>query len=197
MTQKEFKKVMGRNPGWFSDVGPGRDDVKGLDTSDFPVECVSWSDAVNFCEMLSALPEEKMARRTYRLPTEAEWEYACRAGTTTGRYYGFAPELLGNYARYQANSDEHAWPSGGLLPNDLGLFDTLGKAYEWCHDPAGDDPAMVERDAAEVLSSRDSRRLRGGSFGFHPAYNRASFRGWFIASDLMPFNGFRVARTLD
>ena len=83
------------------------------------------------------VPADVLVRTGYRLPTEAEWEYACRSGTMTSRYYGAGTELLGRYARYQANSQDHAWACGGLLPNDLGLFDMLGNAYEWVHDRYG------------------------------------------------------------
>ena len=79
-------------------------------------------------------PCRRSGRTGYRLPTEAEWEYACRAGTVTSRYYGHSIDLLDAYARYQANSKEHAWTCGSLLPNDLGLFDMLGNVYEWCQD---------------------------------------------------------------
>ena len=72
----------------------------------------------------------------YRLPTEAEWEYACRAGSVVGRYYGRTEELLPRYGWYQKNAEDHAWPVGRLRPNDLGLFDTLGNALEWVEDAA-------------------------------------------------------------
>ena len=72
-----------------------------------------------------------LAATGYRLPTEAEWEYACRSGTITSRYYGDSTDLLDKYAWYQANSQDHAWPCGSLLPNDLGLFDMLGNVFEW------------------------------------------------------------------
>ena len=80
------------------------------------------------------IPADALKRTGYRLPTEAEWEYACRAGAITSRYYGLSIDLLEQYARYQANSQDHAWPCGSLLPNDLGLFDMLGNVYEWCQD---------------------------------------------------------------
>ena len=80
------------------------------------------------------IPADVLERTGYRLPTEAEWEYACRSGTVTSRYYGHSIDLLDAYARYQANSKEHAWPCGSLLPNDLGLFDMLGNVFEWVQD---------------------------------------------------------------
>ncbi len=80
VTQSQYKQVMDRNPSHFSNTGAGKDAVQGLDTRRFPVETVSWKDAQEFCEKLSELPEEKKAGRSYRLPTEAEWEYSCRGG---------------------------------------------------------------------------------------------------------------------
>ena len=77
-----------------------------------------------------------LERTGYRLPTEAEWEYACRSGTITSRYYGVSTDLLGKYAWYQANSREHAWPGGSLIPNESGLFDMLGNVVEWVQDPS-------------------------------------------------------------
>ncbi len=88
VTQAEYEKVMGNNPSWFSAKGDGKDKVKDIDTSLFPVEMVYWNNAIAFCKKLSELPEEKKAGRVYRLPTEAEWEYACRAGTKTVFHYG-------------------------------------------------------------------------------------------------------------
>src|SRR5262249_9096060 len=80
-TQEEYEKVTGQNPSYFCETGGGKDQVRDLaDTRRFPVECVSRWDARTFCEKLSGLPEERAAGRVYRLPTEAEWEYACRAG---------------------------------------------------------------------------------------------------------------------
>ena len=77
VTQQEYRKVMGKHPSYFSSKGGGKAEVKGLKTATFPVESVSWEDAAAFCRWLSELPEEKRAGRVYRLPTEAEWEYAC------------------------------------------------------------------------------------------------------------------------
>ena len=106
--------------------------------------CYLPNEAGAYAEGMS-IPADVLERTGYRLPTEAEWEYACRAGAVTSRYYGDSIDLLGAYARYQANSKEHAWTCGSLLPNDLGLFDMLGNVYEWCQDSVSMLPGQQER----------------------------------------------------
>ncbi|MFI5461423.1 MAG: formylglycine-generating enzyme family protein, partial [Isosphaerales bacterium] len=125
---------------------------------DGPMIGFTWYIAANYCNWLSeqeglpkdqwcylpnergeydagmTIPADVLQRTGYRLPTEAEWEFACRSGTVTSRYFGLSIELLGKYAWSQANSREHAWSCGSLLPNDLGLFDMLGNEFEWVHD---------------------------------------------------------------
>ena len=127
------------------------------------------------------IPADVFKRTGYRLPTEAEWEYACRSGTVTSRYYRRSTELLGLYARYPANSQEQPGACGSLLPNDLGLFDMLGNAYEWVHDrlPVTMDPAarwpgrhgMFNDMSAtnEVVSGKTFRLPAGGAYGTQPA----------------------------
>ena len=143
VTQAEYERVMNTNPSWFSPKGERKGDVAGLDTSRFPVENITWLEAAEFCRRLSKLPEEKAAERIYRLPTEAEWEYACRAGTTTPFYFGT------QLTRQQANFHNcHRRPTivGSYAPNAFGLYDMHGNVIERCNDwdtlgmsPAGGD----------------------------------------------------------
>ena len=95
--------------------------------------CYEPNDEGEYAEGMKIVPDA-LEQPGYRLPTEAEWEYACRAGAVTSRYYGRSVELLGRYAWYSQNSQGRAWPCGQLLPNELGLFDMLGNVYEWCQE---------------------------------------------------------------
>jgi serine/threonine protein kinase/formylglycine-generating enzyme required for sulfatase activity len=182
---------------------------------------VTWFQAAAYCNWLSDkefLPRcyEQNSKREfaagmrfsaeaakkggYRLPTEAEWEYACRAGSITSRYFGNAPELLPRYEWYITNSDYHARPCGLLLPNDLGLFDTLGNAWEWCLNV----PIAVEKDASGAIRdvlpdgivSDDERSLRGGRYSDAPPGLRAAARIQTDPRDHRVDIGFRPARTV-
>ena len=96
-------------------------------------ECYEPNEEGQYAEGMR-IRADALQRTGYRLPTEAEWEYACRAGAMTSRYYGLSEELLGQYAWYLTNTlGDRARPCGSLLPNDLGLFDMLGNVYEWCN----------------------------------------------------------------
>ena len=98
-------------------------------TDDDPVVCISWNDAGWFCDWLG-----KKEKKAYRLPTEAEWEYACRAGTTTAYFFGDDPKIVADYAWYGKNSQDRTHPVGGKMPNPWGLYDMAGNVSEWCLD---------------------------------------------------------------
>jgi formylglycine-generating enzyme required for sulfatase activity len=191
VTQEQYEAVMGTNPGRYK--GPQN-----------PVEMVSWNDAVEFCRKLSAMPAEKKAGYVYRLPTEAEWEYACRAGTTTKYSFGDSESELGDYAWYAKNSVATTHPVGGKKPNAWGLYDLHGNVWEWCQDWYGDYPSGAVTDPTGAASS-SSRVLRGGSFLNRssrggPFLYRSSRRGSALRLYSLPVTrtnnlGFRPART--
>jgi formylglycine-generating enzyme required for sulfatase activity/tetratricopeptide (TPR) repeat protein len=149
------------------------------------------------------VPADVLKRKGFRLPTEAEWEYACRAAAVTSRYYGASVELLAKYARYEANSAEHAWPGGSLLPNDLGLFDMLGNVWEWCLDREDEPRVRVGRRAAprdyihtsSHVIEKHHRLHRGGAFLDPPAIVRSAFRVGYAPTNRHTHFGFRPART--
>jgi formylglycine-generating enzyme required for sulfatase activity len=148
-----------------------------------------------------SIPANVLERTGYRLPTEAEWEYACRSGTLTARYYGLTTDLLGEYAWYQANSHEHAWRCGSRQPNDLGLFDMLGNVFEWTNDATNQRRPIrhaASSDNINIISyimERNTRILRGGTFYFPPAFVRSAFRVGDAPSFRNPYFGFRPSRT--
>ena len=115
------------------------------------------------------IPADVLQRTGYRLPTEAEWEYACRSGTVTSRYYGDSIELLGALCAVSGQQRGHAWSCGSLLPNDLGLFDMLGNEFEWCERqclrPAarqGMEVIMILYTIYESVTDKTPRLLRSG-----------------------------------
>ena len=141
----------------------------------------------------------------YRLPSEGEWEYACRAGAVTSRFYGETGDLLARYAWYDnANSREkRLQPVGSLMPNDLGLFDMLGNALEWTEDrftnylPKELRPKIVEEEEnIGGISGRFPRVLRGGSVTQRALFERSAQRLWSFPNAQGGNTGFRVARTL-
>ncbi len=148
------------------------------------------------------LPADCLARQGYRLPTEAEWEYACRAGATTSRFYGTAEEMLKEYAWYSKTANKRTFPVGQLKPNDLGLFDVLGNAMEWCQD-VGDDyrvtPGQVRIDLPDTalqVTKAQPRVLRGGSFFYLGRSVRSAFRDYYRPDFPLMYVGLRVARTM-
>jgi len=126
VTQEQYEAVMGKNPSHFT--GAQR-----------PVEQVSWDDATEFCDKLS-----QKTGREVRLPTEAEWEYACRAGSRTSLSYGDSYTKLGDYAWCKDNASGKTHPVGVKMPNAWGLYDMHGNVYEWCSDRYADTYARAE-----------------------------------------------------
>jgi formylglycine-generating enzyme required for sulfatase activity len=206
VTQGQWEAVMGNNPSWFSTGGAGKDKVGGADTSNHPVESVSWDDCQEFCKKLSA-----RTGKAVRLPTEAEWEYACRAGTTTAFYFGETistdqANYDGNYtyvsawaARRSASETDQAnydrnytygngrkgqyrqktTPVGSFPANTWGLYDMHGNVWEWCADWYGPYASGAQTDPRGA-SSGDGRVLRGGSWRVSPLDCRsaARLRNW-------------------
>jgi formylglycine-generating enzyme required for sulfatase activity len=198
VTQAQYRQVMGTNPSHFQgDVVAERHPktnrvVKEVDTSSYPVEEVSWEDAVEFCRKLSQLPEEKKAGRVYRLPTEAEWEYACRAGSKTAYSFGASSQSLGDYAWFDGNSGSQTHPVGEKKPNAWGLYDMHGNVWEWCSDWYGDYPKGAVSDPTGPREG-SARVFRGGGWDFEAALCRSAFRSGFSPSDRFSYYGFRVA----
>ena len=177
VTQEQYKKVMGNNPS----------QSKGVNK---PVEKVDWSDVVEFCEKLSRREGEE-----FRLPTEAEWEYACRAGTTTAYSFGDDASKLGQYAWHRDNSGNTTHVVGLKLPNPWGLYDMHGNVYEWCQDwyeDYGNEKVVI--DPTGPVSGRN-RVLRGGAFLSSPQIVRAANRDFSLPGRRYRLSGFRLART--
>ena len=204
VTQEQWEAVMGNNPSYF----------KGAKR---PVEQISWDDAVKFCQLLS-----QKTGKNYRLPSEAEWEYACRAGTTTPFYFGetITPDLVnynGNYA--YGDAPKGIWRKettnvGSFPPNAFGLYDMHGNVWEWCTDPWHDNYKGAPSDGRVWDETHNDRRyedynllvnikndlrprvLRGGSWLCNPDGCRAAFRDLSLAPDVRYVNlGFRIAWT--
>jgi formylglycine-generating enzyme required for sulfatase activity len=201
VTQEQYRRVTGRTPSYFAAGGAGKARVRGLDTRNFPVETVSWHDAVAFCQGLADLPAEKRARRTYRLPTEAEWEYACRAGAATP--FSFGPALTSLQANFNGSfpyggaakgpSLRRTAPVGSYRPSTWGLHDMHGSVWEWCADWYAEDyyktsPKKDPKGPAEG----DTRVMRGGSWFGQAALCRAAHRLWANPDTRNKYTGFRV-----
>ncbi len=213
VTQEQYQQVMGVNPSHFSSSGEGKTKVADRATNRHPAEMVSWFDAIDFCNKLSGLQERRPCYATsdrrvtlasvdgYRLPTEAEWEYACRAGTTGA--YGFDDESdLGDYAWYLANSAATTHPVGEKRPNGFGLYDVHGSVWEWCWDwyDAKYYGKLSGGDVVDPLgpsSVGGVRVLRGGLFFGHAGSCRSAYRRHGSAKDRFPSLGFRPAMTID
>jgi formylglycine-generating enzyme required for sulfatase activity len=175
VTQAQYEAIMGTNPSNF----------KGATN---PVDTVSWNDATEFCKKLS-----EKTRQTVRLPTEAEWEYACRAGTKTAFSFGDTDTGLGDYAWYSGNSGSTTHPVGQKKPNAWGLYDMHGNVWEWCADWYGDYAKGAATDP-QGPASGTSRVLRGGSWYGDPTHCRSAYRynDFVIPVSRFIICGFRV-----
>jgi formylglycine-generating enzyme required for sulfatase activity len=201
VTQEEYRQVMGMNPSHFRAGGERAARVRGMDTRRFPVENVSWEEAVKFCKKLSASPREKRAGLAYRLPTEAEWEYACRAGTSTAFHTG--PSLALWQANFNGNDPPKAahvpyrnrtMPVGSYKPNTFGLYDMHGNVCEWCADWF--DEANYTREPRRNPrgpAGGSLRVLRGGCWWRGEWSCRSAYRTRSAPEARWNFVGFRVA----
>ena len=191
VTQAQWLQVMGRNPSYFVEQAAGQTALI------LPVEQVSWHDAQEFLQKLNATVEPRgRAALQFRLPSEAEWEYACRAGTSTPYSFGDDPNLLGEYAWHRDNSDAQTHPVGERAPNAWGLHDMHGNVWEWCADSWHDTYLSAPSDgAARQAASRAERRvLRGGAWNNLPWFLRCADRLWDQADKRNFTRGLRVVR---
>ncbi len=203
VTQEQYQRVLKQAPSNFRPDN-GVAVVAGLDTSRFPVESVSWLDAVAFCAALAALPEEKKAGRAYRLPTEAEWEYACRAGTASSAPFHHGYSLSSRQANFDGTTPygrarrgpnlRRPCPVGSYRPNAWGLYDMHGNVWEWCHDWFDEDYYQVSpEEDPPGPDTGESRVLRGGSFYYIGSSCRAAIRFGRRPGARSSLDGFRVA----
>jgi formylglycine-generating enzyme required for sulfatase activity len=197
VTQAEYLAVMGNNPSYFNGIGSGAGPSAdyGIDLRR-PVESVSWNDATNYCGVLTQREQAAgriPANSVYRLPTEAEWEYACRAWTSTRFSYGDDPGYtnLTNYAWYDANSGGRTHPVGQKLPNPWGLYDMHGNVWEWCQDWFGLYPGGIALDP-QGPTEPWNRVIRNGSWRNPATYIRSANRDNAGPESTINDVGFRV-----
>jgi formylglycine-generating enzyme required for sulfatase activity len=167
-------KITWRNPGFTQ-------------TDLEPVVCVSWNDAESYCQWLS-----EVEGKSYRLPSESEWEYACRAGSSTTYCFGKFEFRLGKYAWYLSNSGNRTHPVGQKKPNAWGLYDMHGNVGEWCSDRYGDYPSGAVTDPTGA-STGSYRVGRGGGWNVGAAFCRSATRIRSVPSIRISDLGFRLA----
>ena len=198
VTQAMWESAMGENPSEFSSGGRRADKVRGTDTSNFPADSVSWEDCREFVEKLNAsgcAPEGWK----FRLPTEAEWEYACRAGTTTPFFWGTS--LNGDKANCDGTEPygtstkgeflERTTEVGSYAPNAWGLRDMRGNVWEWCSDWKGVYNATSQTDPTGP-SGGSNRGLRGGDCFCDAKYCRSAYRHGCEPTEKHNWRGFRL-----
>jgi serine/threonine protein kinase/formylglycine-generating enzyme required for sulfatase activity len=224
VTVREFRRFIpdGKLEGWL-DSGAVSTMKRFSPDEDCPAILVNWYHAAAYCNWLSkqeGIPEDQwcyqinqpgtvtalkanyLSLQGYRLPTEAEWEYACRAGAVTARYYGETEELLPEYGWYQRNSGDRTWPVGRRKPNELGLFDMHGNVYSWCQHVFRQDHSLPKsgeaaEDKEDNLSVDPTMAgvWRGGVFFYPPANLRSASRLPGFLRHRSNVTGFRLART--
>ncbi|MBU2550648.1 MAG: formylglycine-generating enzyme family protein [Proteobacteria bacterium] len=176
VTQAQWEMVMGRNPATFKDGW------------DYPVESVSWYQARDFIGRLN----EMMGTDAHRLPTEAEWEYCCRAGATGDYCFDGRTNRLDNYAWFAGNAGFRPKAVGLKKANRFGLFDMHGLVWEWTSSRALDYPCRAG-DGREDPEGHDPRVVRGGGWMSDPYFCRCGFRDWHLPVHRDHDIGFRVA----
>lgn len=242
VTVAQFRQFLDANPdakrGYQYEGAPGRmAQVLGRFSpdDDGPAIAVTWYEAAMYCNWLSAreglpqsewvypigvlsngftMPTNYLARQGYRLPTEPEWEFAARAGTSTARFFGDSDDLLGEYAWFarrppQKKGDpvdpadpQRTFRVGSLKPNPLGLYDIYGNVWEWTQDRVERFQTAAVRedveDAVLLVSDRDARTRRGGAFPYGAAFARSAARGTVgsFPTSRRDNVGFRIARTI-
>ncbi|QDU51023.1 bifunctional serine/threonine-protein kinase/formylglycine-generating enzyme family protein [Gimesia panareensis] len=156
-----------------------------------PAVNISWNDAVAFCEWLS-----KKTGDVYRLPTEAEWEYACRAGTQTPWFFGNSPDEMGQYAWFQNNSEGRVYPAKQKLPNAFGLYDVYGNEWEWCQDFYAADYYQSSPSDNPTGPAEGSERVRRGGGFQQPASQLTSYVRGHGTPESPSRGAFRVVREI-
>jgi|GEM_PF-1034061 serine/threonine protein kinase/formylglycine-generating enzyme required for sulfatase activity/WD40 repeat protein len=221
VTQAQFATITGVNPSYFASIGSGKAAITNLDTSNFPVDTVSWNDAAEYCIKLSRheklnpsyLREEESIAfidgTGYRLPSEAEWEFACRAGTTSKYWSGNENRDLDRAGWYSTNSNSRLHAVAELTPNPFGLYDVHGNVAEWVQDafdssyydrfeehPAIDAVGQIPANSRMPASS--IRIHKGGLYCYSASYCRSSKRARYPGDQsIASFFGFRVALPVD
>ena len=182
VTQEQYKQITGTNPSQF----PGKD---------HPVDAVTWDDAVRFCERSSSKTNRKV-----HLPTEAQWEYAARAGTATRYFFGDDEVKIPDFMWYRENSTGKTHPVGQKPPNAWGLFDVHGLLWEYCSDFFADSFGDAKNDPVGPAAGT-SHSTRGGTYGSRPPFVRSAVRVPSQPADatkeVLGHYGFRVAMELE